>query len=295
MRIARTLSILRPAQWVKNGLLFGPILFAGKLGDAQARGRVAEGFAAFCLLASAGYVLNAILDRESDAAHPTKRYRPVASGAVSVRTASVVYVAALVLGGILAAHMGKMFLACAGGYVVVSLAYCVWLKHMVILDVMAIAAGFVLRMLGGAAAVPVEPSQWLVLCTMLMAVFLGFTKRRAELTQVGESSASARAVLEHYSAGFLDQMVAIVTSATVLCYVIYTAEAPRAVGETVGRGVKYYVLTVPFVLYGIFRYLYLVYHCERGESPTRTLMTDVPLLVNALLWAGVCALLIYVV
>jgi len=287
--MSKVLSILRPAQWIKNLILFAPIVFGQQLAEPRAVWRVVLAFAGFCLVSSAGYVLNGIMDRATDAAHPTKRHRPLASGRVSVGSAAAVLVVVLAAGLSITAWSGLGVLAWALAYSATNAAYCLWLKHVVILDVMAIAAGFVLRMLAGSAAAAVEPSQWLLLCTMLASVFLGFTKRRAELTHVGAVSPTARAVLEHYSLAFLDQMIAIVTSATVICYVLYTVSVETLPAARAGA----MVLTVPFVLYGIFRYLYLVYHCDRGESPTRTIVTDAPLLVNALLWGVVCALIIY--
>ncbi len=283
------LSVYRPAQWVKNFILFAPILFGRKLGSPEAVGSVVLGFAAFCLVSSAGYVFNAIIDRESDARHPTKRYRPLPSGAMTVRSAVVLLFVALVPGLLVSAYLGRLFAACALGYLLISLSYCLWLKHVVIIDVFAIAFGFVLRMLAGGAAVALVPSSWLILCTMLISVFLGFTKRRAELTLVGADLASARAVLERYSVAFLDQMIAIVTSATLICYVLYTMTATTILT----RNPKLLVLTVPFVLYGIFRYLYLVYHRSSGESPTRTIMTDVPLMVDSFLWSAACFVILY--
>ena len=218
-----------------------------------------------------------------------KRNRPVASGRLSesraLAAALALAAAALALGFAIAPAAGVTLAA----YLALTAVYSAVAKHMVILDVMILAAGFVLRVLLGAFAVDVPASYWLLLCTFTVALFLGFGKRRAELLTLESTAANHRPVLEHYSPVFLDQMIAIVTSATLVCYILYTVD--RRTAEVFHTHLL--VLTVPFVLYGLFRYLYLLYHRQRGDSPTTTILLDPAFLLNAILWAGACVAVIY--
>ena len=247
-------------------------------------------FLIFCGLSGAVYLLNDLRDLERDRLHPAKRHRPLASGSLSPAAA---WVAALALGaGSLAAAflLPAGFRWCAGAYLALNLAYSFGLKNVVILDVMAVAAGFVLRAVAGALVIPVEFSQWLLLCTLLLALFLVAGKRRNELTLLDAEARNHRASLGEYSISFLDQMITVVLSATLVAYCLYVMSD----GVAAKLGTPALPLTVPFVVYGIFRYLYLIHHRKEGGSPTRTLFTDKPLLLDVVLWALCVVVILYV-
>jgi len=279
----------RPKQWVKNVFVLAPLVFAERLGDAAAMGRAALAFAAFCALSSAVYLVNDIADREADRLHPLKRRRPIATGElpVGVAAAAAVLLALAALGT--AGALGAAFLGVAAGYFVLQLLYSFALKRIVILDVMVVAAGFILRAWAGAVAIGVAMSHWLVLCTALLALFLGFVKRRQEIVSLGGSSAT-RPILREYSLPFLDQMISVVTASTVLAYALY-AFSPE-VAKKLGTG--YLGFTLPFVLFGIFRYLYLIHQRGEGENPASLVFADAPLLWNVVLWAVSVTLVLYV-
>jgi len=285
------IATVRPNQWVKNLFVFGPLLFSHRLSDITTDLRAVAGFVLFCLAASAVYIVNDLMDLQLDRQHPTKRLRPVASGEINRKTAVTVAVllALVTTAGSLA--LGGVFTALILGYVVLNVSYSLGLKQVVIIDVMMIGAGFVLRVLAGAAAIHVSPSHWLVLCTILLSVFLGFTKRRAELTLLNEKAAEHRKVLTSYSPVFLDQMISVATATTLMCYILYTVDA-RTVNSVAG-GSRGLLLTVPFVMYGIFRYLYLVYRQEKGGSPTTALLHDRMMLLSVALWTLLCVAVIY--
>ena len=277
------LSAVRPKQWLKNLFVFAPAIFANTIFEERTLERAAAAFLVFCAVASATYLLNDVLDRESDRQHPVKRLRPIASGRLSPA-------AALTLAGVLAAvgiaasfGLGRLFAALVVAYLASTIGYTFYFKHSVILDVMFLASGFVLRVAAGAAAVNVPASEWLFLCTMLLALFLGFSKRRHELTLLEGDATNHRRVLVHYSPELLDQMIVIVATSAILCYILYTVWP-----STVERfGSNHLIYTVPFVIYGIFRYFYLIHQRQSGGDPTDALLTDVPLLVNVVLWAAV--------
>ena len=289
--LSATVAALRPKQWVKNLFVAGPLLFSRQAGDLSTDIRVGIAFVAFCLASSAAYVLNDLFDYESDRQHPVKRFRPIAAGELSKGAARLI--AAVMTAGAIAAALplGTTFAAILGAYIALNAAYSLGLKHVVIVDVMMIGGGFVLRVLGGAAAVSVAPSHWLVLCTILLSVFLAFTKRRSELTTLEDRAADHRKVLDSYSPGFLDQMISVVTATTLMCYILYSVD-PLTVEHTAG-GSHGLLLTVPFVMYGIFRYLYVVYHREQGDNPTLAVLQDKMLIVGIALWAMLCSAVIY--
>jgi 4-hydroxybenzoate polyprenyltransferase len=283
------LEATRPRQWIKNLLLFAPLLFAKKLGDPARLLQSLSAFALFCFLSGVVYLLNDILDLDRDRLHPLKSRRPLASGRLSLTTALsgaiVLFTLALAASFTLSLPFGAVGLI----YVLLNLVYSLWLKEVVILDVMVIAFGFVLRALAGAVAINVEISPWLILCTILLSLFLAFCKRRQELETLVEGAGDHRASLREYSVGFLDQMISIVTASTVVSYCFYTF-SPEVEHKL---GTRYLFLTIPFVLYGIFRYLYLVHQKGHGGSPTAALLTDRPLLLSVALWALVAALALY--
>jgi 4-hydroxybenzoate polyprenyltransferase len=280
--------VMRPKHWVKNVFVLAALVFARKLGDPAAVLRALGAFACFCALSSAAYAINDIVDREADRLHPTKRRRPVASSELSAGAASVLSVVLAVAGLAGAVALGAPFAAVAAAYLVMNLAYSLVLKKVVILDVMLVAAGFVLRAWAGAVALGVDMSHWLALCTGLLALFLGFVKRRQEIEAL-EGATGQRPILREYSLPFLDQMIAVVTASTVLAYSLY-AFSPE-VAERVGT--RHLGLTIPFVLFGIFRYLYLVHRRGEGENPTLLVLSDRPLLANVLLWAAAVLVAVY--
>ena len=262
--------------------------FSGQALNLVAQRSAVAAFLVFCLLASSVYVLNDIIDREADRRHPTKRSRPIASGAVGVGGAVVLALLLIVVGVAAAWAVGTKLLLCAVTYLLLNVVYSVWIKHVVILDVFSIAAFFVLRLVAGAAAVEVRPSVWLVLCGGLLALYLGFAKRRHELVLLGGGSADHRAVLSQYSTGFLDQLSVVLLSVTIVSYIMYTLESETA-RQTGGEALSY---STVFVLYGVLRYLYLV-HRHLDGNPTETLLTDKSLLLAVTLWVVYCGVVIY--
>ncbi len=279
-------ALLRPQQWTKNLLVLAPLLFADQFSLPRQCLRALLMFAAFCLISSATYVMNDLVDRKADQAHPRKRNRPIASGAVAPRTAVAIAVLLLVAGLALGWSATRLALACALGYVILQAAYTTFLKQVVILDVMAIAAGFVLRAVAGAFAIEVVISPWLLICTILLSLFLALSKRRSELL-ASDRPAAHRQVLGEYNLAFLDQLIAIVTSCTVLAYVLYTYSE-----QTMQKFPSHLMpLTLPFVLYGVFRYLYLIYRRSEGGEPEILLIKDLPLLVSIVLWGAAVAVI----
>ena len=277
-------TALRPDEWVKNLFVFAAVLFSGSF-DAESGLQAAGAFAAFCAVASAGYLVNDIRDVESDRRHPTKRNRAIASGRLAVGTARVL-AALLIAGGLVLALVVSWELAAVvAGYGALTFAYSFALKRVVIVDVMAIAGCFLLRVIAGAVAIDVEASDWLLVCTGMVSLFLGFTKRRQEALLEAETQFGARPVLEHYSIPFLDQMVSMVTAGTVISYTIYATESPIA-GDAM-------LATVPMVVYGVFRYLYLIYHLEDHRSTARMVTADPGIVAAAVAWAVAAALVVY--
>jgi 4-hydroxybenzoate polyprenyltransferase len=286
---ALLLVSLRPEQWTKNLFVFAGLLFGGRLLDSSAFGAAAAAFAVFCTLSGVVYLFNDVGDREADRHHPLKRTRPIASGRLSP---SVALTAAVVLGviGLAAAFAIRTELGwIASAYVALLVLYSVGLKHIVIVDVLTIAAGFVLRAAAGAVAIDVPISHWLLICTTLLALFIALSKRRHELTLLAGEAGGHRRILDEYSPYFVDQMIAVVTASTLITYAVYAADPQTA--ERLGT--SRLPLTIPFVLYGIFRYLYLVHQRQEGGSPAELLVTDRPLLTCVALWACSVAVLLY--
>jgi 4-hydroxybenzoate polyprenyltransferase len=279
---------LRPRQWVKNLFVFAGLVFAQKLFTPSVWPALGA-FAVFCALSGAVYLLNDAADREKDRLHPDKKWRPIASGRLPVPTA-VMAAAALIIGALACSVvLSRPLAVVALAYAVLLGAYSVWLKHIVIVDVIVVAIGFVLRAVAGAVAIDVEISGWLLICTVLMALFLALGKRRHEYLTLGEAAVRHRPILAEYSAGLLDQMIAVVTASTVTAYALYTMSP-----ETVAKFETHLLpATLPFVLYGIFRYLYLLYRRQLGGNPSELFLNDGPLLVNTLLWILAVAFIIY--
>ncbi|MGH9326438.1 MAG: decaprenyl-phosphate phosphoribosyltransferase [Terriglobia bacterium] len=280
---------LRPHQWIKNAFVFAALLFAERLTDRDSVTTACLAALVFCGMSSAVYLLNDVMDRAEDRLHPTKCLRPVAAGRVSVPVA-LALAAALATAALAGSwKVDRGLFEVLAVYAVMNLAYSTWLKHVLLLDVFIIAAGFVLRVLGGGIAIHVRISSWLIVCTTLLALFMALSKRRHELVLLGENGARHRANLEHYSPYFLDQLITIVTASAVMSYALYTLSA-AARAQFPG---KHLALTIPFVVFGIFRYLFLVHQREEGGNPARTLLADTVLLSTVLLWAGSVVLIIY--
>ena len=278
----------RPKQWVKNGLLFAGIVFAKQLTNWTAIWHVLAAFVLFCLVASAIYFMNDLRDRAADRLHPKKRFRPIAAGEISVPLAWTVCLIALGVAIPLAFLLRSMFGAIIVAYVVLQFAYTYWLKEQVLLDVFALAASFVLRAMAGAVVIAAPISPWLYVCTVLLSLCLGFAKRRHELMLLEAGAGSHRAVLDEYSATLLEEIIAVVTSATVMAYALYTFNAENLPPNHA------MMFTIPFVLYAVFRYLYLVYRKGEGGSPEEALFADRPLLVCILLWGFTSIAILYI-
>ncbi len=280
MKLRSFLALIRPEQWVKNLIIFGALIFARQFTETDNILMAILAFAVFCLLSSAVYVVNDIHDRDSDRLHPLKRSRPVASGAISVPAARFLAVALIVLGIGLTMFLPRPVTYIAAIFVAFNILYTALLKNIVIIDVMSIAVSFVIRAAAGSYAIEVPTSAWLVACTFLLALFIGFGKRRHELVTLKDDAVGHRVTLKKYSPYFLDQLISVVTASTVVAYTFYTL-SPEIQEKL---GVEHLELTIPFVLYGIFRYLYLIHQEERGGSPTSVLLSDIPILVNIALW-----------
>jgi len=287
--VLNLLTSLRPSQWTKNLLLFAGLIFGRKLFVWSAVLEVMAAFVIFCGLSGVVYLVNDVLDRESDRRHPLKAKRPIASGAVGVGTATTAAVVLTALGLLAAFALNLRFGLVAAAYTGLLVLYSGPLKQIVIIDVLTIAIGFVLRAVAGAVAVDVQISHWLLVCTILLALFIALAKRRHELTLLAGDATSHRRILGEYSPQLLDQMIAVVTASTLIAYVFYTISP-----ETEQKfGTTWLGLTIPFPLYGIFRYLYLIHQRAGGGSPADLLLADRPLLACVALWALMVALIIY--
>jgi 4-hydroxybenzoate polyprenyltransferase len=288
--LAALLEALRPAQWVKNGFVFAALIFSRNLLTVDRTLRVAYAAGLFCLMASALYLLNDVMDAAEDRQHPTKRSRPIASNRVSAQTALRVatFLALIALAG--AWVLDVQFLIWLTVYGAINVLYSLFLKHIMLLDLFVIAAGFVCRVVAGGVVIHVEISPWLIVCTTLLALFLALTKRRHELVLLGSNASNHRSSLAHYSPYFLDQLIGIVTASTLMSYALYTLSSD-VTKKFPGKRLE---LTIPFVLFGIFRYLYLVHRTSEGGNPTRLLLADRVLLAVVVLWAAAVVLIIYV-
>ena len=277
---AAALVAMRPRQWTKNLLLFAGIIFAAKLGDPARWAAAVAAFVAYCAASSAAYLVNDVRDAESDRLHPVKRSRPIARGELSPRAACVLAGALALAALVLAGALGPPSLACLAAFVALQAAYSLGLKTFELVDVLAIAGLFVLRASAGAIAVDVRISEWLLLCTFLLALFVALGKRRAEL---GLDGVHARPALDGYSVALVDQLLAIVAAATIAAYTGYALAA---------HDTRWLVATVPLVVYGLFRYLLLLHRRGLGEEPETLLVEDLPLLVTVAVWAAACAVIL---
>ncbi|MGE3176751.1 MAG: decaprenyl-phosphate phosphoribosyltransferase [Vicinamibacterales bacterium] len=284
------LESLRPRQWSKNLLVFAGLVFAGRLLDPQAVVAASAAFVIFCALSGVVYLINDVLDRESDREHPLKQHRPIASGAVSIPLAlgTAATLAALALTGSL--WLGRPFVVVATAYLVLNALYSTVLKHLVILDVLTIAIGFVLRAAAGAIAIQVSLSRWLFVCTILLALFIALAKRRHELILLADGAREHRPILDEYSPYLLDQLIGITAGSSLIAYILYTISQEN----TERFGTPWLDLTIPFPIYGIFRYLYLVHRRDGGGSPADLLLSDYPLLACVLGWIVAVIVIVYV-
>ena len=275
------LKSLRFHQWVKNLFVLGPLVFARRVDDPHAVLSAVLAVACFCLLSSAVYVFNDIVDVDKDRAHPLKRLRPIASGALPVASARVL-AAVLALLGLSGSYLiAPTLVAIAAAYLAQNVAYSFWLKHVPFVDVACISTGFLLRVLGGACAIPVDPSAWVLVCTLLLAAFLGFGKRSHELRVAGTRGGNQRLVLDRYPPNVLRVLLYLLAILTVLAYVLYTQSAHALTFF----GTRRLALTVPFVVFGVFRFIWIVQGKVDSESPTDSMLRDPPFLINLLGYA----------
>jgi len=287
------ISLLRPQQWLKNGFVLIGLIFSQRWSDPALVFAVGVGFVAFCLASSAVYVLNDYHDRAVDAVHPKKRLRAIASGRISLRAARalIAVLAVAALGLPLACGLWPVALSVAA-YLLLNIAYTLSLKHKVLVDVFCIATGFMIRLACGTYAVGIIPSRWMLLCSFMLTLFLGFAKRRAEFASAPIDAPAAnggtRTVLRHYSPQLLDILVAITASATLLAYGLYTVDAETAALH----GTQHLVITLPIVTFGVFRYIYLLHKGGSGEEPGRDLLADTPIRIAVLVWVAVVVLLV---
>lgn len=283
------LKLTRPVQWLKNGILIAALIFAGEF---TYQDKVITAFLAmliFCLLSSAIYVFNDFLDCEKDKLHPIKKNRPLASGKVSKKSAVILTAVLLIASLYFALLININFFLVSVSFVLLNILYTLWLKQIVIVDVMSIALSFVIRAYAGALAINVPASKWLIINTLMLALFLGFGKRRHELVLLEKNATAHRKTLIKYSPYLLDQLIGVVTSAVVVIYLLYTFSSE----VSIKLGTENLFLTIPFVIYGIFRYLFLIHREEMGGSPTKVLISDKPILITVVLWIVTIILILY--
>ncbi|HOQ36890.1 MAG TPA: decaprenyl-phosphate phosphoribosyltransferase [Acetivibrio sp.] len=276
--------LVRPKQWIKNLFVFSALIFAKLVFEPAYLKTVFLAFLCFCMISSCVYILNDIIDADNDRLHPKKRTRPIASGLISKGEAlvflAVLLPVAIISGFLLHMYFGLILLV----YFINNILYSIAVKHMVILDVMSIAVGFLLRVIGGGVVIEVYISQWILLCTLLLSLFLGFSKRRNELVVLENGADSHRKILKEYSLEFIDNMLSIVTASTVMAYSLYTFSS---------KNNYFMMLTIPFVLYGIFRYQYIIYMKKEGGSPEETVLSDIPLMLCIFLWVAISVIILY--
>lgn len=288
-RMQLLIRTMRIKQWTKNIFVLSPLLFSLHLFETGTLLRSIAAFFLFSLIASSVYLLNDLVDAEMDRSHPVKRLRPIASGALptGLATWTAVLLALLAIG--ISVVVDQAFAMVLLVYFALNVVYTYFLKRAVIIDVMTIAASFVLRIVAGAIIIDVPISAWLLICTSLLALFLGFSKRRHELTVLEADAHIHRPVLLEYSTYFLDQMISLVTASTLICYILYTVDEDTV--EKFGSDALLY--TTPFVLYGLFRYYYLVHQKKSGGDPTSEFLSDIPLITNVVLWAAAVVVILY--
>ena len=280
----------RPKQWIKNFFILAPLIFSQNLFDVPLLINSAIAFAAFCLLSSSLYILNDIQDLDEDKHHPVKSKRPLASGEINRTQAWMAFGLLLTASAVVSViFLNRNFMIALLIYVILQFSYSYGLKHVVILDVFIVAAGFIIRVIAGGFAINVHISHWLLICTLLLALFLALSKRRHEMVLLGKEAVNHRPILEEYSLYLLDQMIAVVTASTIIAYCLYTISE----GTVTRFGTYELIYTVPFVLYGIFRYLYLIHRKSEGGSPETLIIKDRPLLIDVFLWVVAVVVIVY--
>jgi 4-hydroxybenzoate polyprenyltransferase len=290
MLLIDIVKTLRIKQWIKNLIIFAPLIFSENVFYTPLLLKSVLAFVLFCLISGAAYILNDIKDLEEDRLHPLKSKRPLASGRLKKSQALFTFFFLVIISLMGAFLINISFCIALGVYLVLQVAYSFWLKHVVILDVFLIATGFLIRVIAGGLVIEVQLSPWLFICTILLALFLALSKRRHELILLNESAGIHRPILKEYNPHLLDQMIAVVTASTVISYCLYTISS-----ETIEKfGTRNLIFTVPFVLYGIFRYLYLVHQKNKGGSPELLIITDKPLLIDVFLWIATAIAIIYI-
>lgn len=280
---------LRPQQWTKNLFIFAGILFSQNIFNPYLFLKVLIAFVIFCFLSGSLYIFNDLIDLEQDKHHPVKSRRPLASGKLKVSYALLVLIIFIIASLFGSFYLDITFFAILLGYIFLQVIYSFFLKRIVILDIFAIAIGFVLRVVGGAVVINVEISSWLIICTFLLALFLGLGKRRNELLLFDDKDKGTRKVLKEYTPYLVDQMISVVTAATIISYSLYTISE-----DTILKfGTKNLIFSIPFVLYGIFRYLYLIQRKEIGGNPEMVLIKDKPLMIDILIWIAIIGIILY--
>ena len=288
--ILNYLKLVRVPQWIKNFFVFVPLLFSQHLFDEDYFATTLLAFVVFCLSSSLIYVINDLIDIESDKAHPTKKNRPLPSGVISKRSALIVAAVLTAVIGILLPQFNKEFFYFVTAFIILNIIYSFWFKHIVILDVFSIAAGFSIRVLAGAVVISVPISSWLILTTMFISLFLGVMKRHSELILVAESeNAPSRKVLSQYSLNFADQMATVAAAGVIICYALYTV-SERTVSAF---GTENLIYTTPFVVYGIFRFMYLEYISNTGDNTTKIVFTDLQIILTVIIYTITTVLIIY--
>jgi 4-hydroxybenzoate polyprenyltransferase len=289
MLLVKIIEAMRPAQWTKNFFLFAALVFARKFFDWPSFLKVAEAFLLYCLLTGSLYLFNDFMDLKEDRVHPVKSRRPLASGAVSPGLVLIIFSVGSLVALLWALALNRPFFLITVVYFLLQVAYSLKFKHIVILDIFVLASGFVIRVAAGGLVINVPLSSWLLICTSLLALFIGMSKRRHELVILEDKAPNHRPILKEYSPYLLDQMISVVTASTVIAYCLYTISA-----ETVEKfGTRNLIYSSIFVLYGIFRYLYLVHQKGSGGNPEELVIKDKPLLINIILWAFSIFLILY--
>lgn len=290
MKILEVVRSLRVQQWIKNLFVFAPLIFSQNVFNLPLLVRTMFAFILFCILSGAAYILNDIQDLEEDKLHPVKSRRPLASGRLNKNHAFFACILLVLLGLVGAYFLDIHFFIALLIYFILQIAYSSWLKHIVIIDVFLVATGYLIRVIAGGLAIGVQISPWLFICTILIALFLALSKRRHELVLLDKNAEAHRPILKEYTPQLLDQMISVVTASTVISYCLYTVSS-----ETIAKfGTTNLLFTVPFVLYGIFRYLYLVHQKDEGGSPEALIIKDKPLLVDLFLWIATAMLILYI-
>ncbi len=286
--LADYFRLLRPQQWIKNFFVFAGLIFSLQFRELSSVKTSIFAFLVFCILSSGCYIWNDIIDYAEDREHPIKSKRPIAAGRIGRRSAAGLAIVLIVISLLIARYINRDFSIVCSVYAVMMLLYSIKIKDIVLLDVMVVALGYVLRAIAGTVAIGVEISSWLLLCTFLLALFIVISKRRTEIISLGDDAVRHRKILAQYSIDMLNAMMAIVTSACIVAYCLYTL-APETIAKFNTRDL---IFTVPFVIYGIFRYLYITYRKVETDIPEKVLTTDLPLQLCLALWIIVCILIL---